>query len=177
MSSSMSDGERVQQLIFDWLNRNYPEGPTWYARPATAPALEIRMISAFSEIQYNIENGGWAQFLWNCFDYWRQAIEAAREGYLLIGAPEQSAALDTLWALCERDERECGETIEQSEAEYDEERYGSPPFFAEFTSRSYSAPRNDWEPLFYGDSGVYEKRLAWLAANEGRVRKALGALD
>lgn len=48
--------------------------------------------------------------------------------------------------------------------------------FGKFTSRSYSAPSNDWEPLFY-DESVYEKRLAWLAANEARVRKALGILD
>jgi len=48
--------------------------------------------------------------------------------------------------------------------------------FAKFTSRSYSAPSNDWEPLFYGE-GVYEKRLAWLAANEARLRKAVGMLD
>ncbi|HXW28927.1 MAG TPA: hypothetical protein VEK55_06140 [Xanthobacteraceae bacterium] len=47
--------------------------------------------------------------------------------------------------------------------------------FGEFTSRSYSAPPNDWEPLFYGKE-VYEKRLAWLAANEARVCKAMGML-
>jgi hypothetical protein len=127
MSSSTPDGERVQQLVYDWLNRNYPEGPTWYATSATSLALEIRMISAFDDIEYNLANGGWAQFLWNCFDYWRSAIEGAKEGYLLIGAPEQSAALETLRTLCERDERECEALLERSEAEFDEDRYGSPP--------------------------------------------------
>jgi hypothetical protein len=48
--------------------------------------------------------------------------------------------------------------------------------FGEFTSRSYSAPSNDWEELFWGDS-LYEQRLAWLAANEARVRKVLGMAD
>lgn len=173
----MSDGERVQRLIYDWLGRNYPDGPTWYLRDAVAsPPLEIKMIPAFEDIEYNLGNGGWAQFLWNCFDHWREIIDVAREGYLLIGAVQQSAALSTLRALCERDERECGELLERSETEFDEECYGSPPFFAEFTSRSYSAPRNDWEPLFYGDD-VYERRLAWLAANEARVRKVMGTLD
>ena len=126
--------------------------------------------------EYNLANGGWAQFLWNCFDYRRPAIESAKEGYLLIGAPEQSAALETLRTLCERDERECEALLERSEAEFDEDRYGSPPFFAEFTSRSYSAPASDWEPLF-SERGVYEKRLVWLAANEARVRRAMGILD
>lgn len=111
----MSDGERIQQLICDWIERNYPDGPSWYGRPATkAPPLEIKMIPALGAIEYNLGNGGWAQFLWNCFDDWREIINVAREGYLLIGAPEQSAALSTLWTLCERDERECREALGQS---------------------------------------------------------------
>jgi len=109
----MSDGERVETMISDWLERNYPDGPTWYDRSEQQipPAIEIRMIYAFGAVEYNISNGGWAQFLWNCFPYWRPIIADAREGYLLIGATEQSAALDTLYALCERDEKECAETI------------------------------------------------------------------
>ena len=114
----MSDGERVQQLIYDWLERNYPDGPTWYGR-AAKEALEIQMIPAFDRIEYNLSNGGWAQFLWNCFGYWRDVINAARDGYLLIGAPEQSAALTTLWTLCERDERECGQMHNQAMAEFE----------------------------------------------------------
>jgi hypothetical protein len=174
----MSDGEHVQQLIYDWLERNYPDEPTWFGRSATeAPALEIKMIPAFGKIEYNLSNGGWAQFLWNCFGYWRDVINVARDGYLLIGAPEQSAALTTLWTLCERDERECGEMHNQAMAEF--EKKGSDAWsaiFGKFTSRSYSAPSNDWEDLFWGDS-LYKKRLAWLAANEARVRKALEMLD
>jgi hypothetical protein len=34
----MSDGKRVEQLIYDWLRRNYPEGPTWYERPESRVA-------------------------------------------------------------------------------------------------------------------------------------------
>jgi hypothetical protein len=174
----MSDGERIHQLICDWLDRNCPDGPTWYGRPATgSPALEIKMIPAFGEIEYNLSNGGWAQFLWNCFGCWRDIINIARDGYLLIGAPEQSAALTTLWALCERDERECGEMHNRAMAELEKKGPDAwSSIFGEFTSRSYSAPSNDWEELFWGDS-LYEKRLAWLAANEARVRKVLGMAD
>jgi len=162
----MSDGERIERMISDWLKRNYPDGPTWYGRPTTeAPPLEIKMIPAFGAIEYNVSNGGWAQFLWNCFDDWREIINIARDGYLLIGATEQSAALAELWTLCERDERECREAIEQLEKGI--------WLFAEFTSRSYSAPGNDWEDLFW-DKAMYEKRSAWLAANEARVRAAMG---
>ena len=120
------------------------------------------MIPAFGAVEYNISNGGWAQFLWNCFTHWRAIIADAREGYLLIGAPEQSAALDNLYGLCERDESECRKMLKQPTW-----------LFAEFTSRSYAAPSNGWEHLFWDDA-LYEKRLAWLAANETRVRAAMG---
>jgi hypothetical protein len=170
----VSEGERIQRFVYDWLGWNYPDGPTWYDQPgAGMPPLEIMMIPAFDDIEYNLGNGGWAQFLWNCFGYWREIVDVAREGYLLIGAREQSEALNMLRTLCERDERECGEMLKRSESEHDEERYGSPPFFGEFTSRSYGAPGNDWERLFY-DKAIYEKRLAWLVANEARVCKAVG---
>jgi hypothetical protein len=134
------------------------------------------MMPAFGEIEYNLSNGGWAQFLWNCFDCWRDIIDVARDGYLLIGAPEQSVALTTLWTLCERDERECGETHKRATAEWEKMPGAWSSIFAEFTSRSYSAPSGDWERLFWND-GLYEKRLAWLAANEKRVLKALRMLD
>jgi hypothetical protein len=168
----MSDGERVQTVISDWLERNYPESFTWYDRvnQQIPLAIEIRIIPAFGAVEYNICNGGWAQFLWNCFPYWRAIIADAKEGYLLIGAPEQSAALDILYALCERDEKECAETIEKSMKDR-LDRWGS--YFSGFTSRSGSAAGDRWEELFWGDA-LYEKRLAWLAANEARVRAAMG---
>lgn len=128
------------------------------------------MIPAFGAVEYNISNGGWAQFLWNCFPYWRAIIADAKEGYLLIGAPEQSAALDILYGLCERDEKECAETIAKSMKDR-LDRWGS--YFSGFTSRSYLATGNEWEELFWDDA-LYEKRLAWLAANEARVQAALG---
>ena len=167
----MSDGERVERLIWDWLERNYPNGPTWYerAKEVVTPALEIRMISAFGAVEYNISNGGWAQFLWNCFPHWREIIADAKEGYLLIGAPEQSTALDILHAQCECDEDECAATIRKSIKENDLTN----SYFAAFTSRSYSAPASGWEDLFW-DKALYEKRLAWLAANEERMRAAIG---
>jgi hypothetical protein len=172
----MSDGERIERMIYDWLERNYPEGPTWYdhSEKDISPALEIRMISAFGAVEYNLSNGGWAQFLWNCFPHWRAIIALAKEGYRLIGAPEQSDALDNLYALCERDEQECAEMQRKSVENYDESD-DSHPYFAAFTARSYSAPGNDWEGLFW-DEALYEKRLTWLAANEPRVRRAMGLL-
>ena len=172
----MSDGERIEQMIAEWGERNYPNGPTWYDRTKNEPlpALEIRMISAFNALEYNISNGGWAQFLWNCFPDWRAIIADAKEGYLLIGAPEQSAALDKLYALCERDERECYEMHKRANEAFEKERNdGWSTIFGEFTSRDRSAAADDWEELFW-DKALYEKRRSWLAANEARVRQAYG---
>ncbi len=171
----MSGGEPIERMIGDWLELNYPNGPTWYGRPATeGPPLEIKMIPAFVDIEYNISNGGWAQFLWNCFPHWREIINIAREGYLLIGTSEQSAALSELWTLCERDERECGDMRERANAEFEANGPdGWSDIFGKFTSRGYSAPAPDWERLFW-DGALYEKRSAWLAANEARLRAAMG---
>jgi len=165
----MTDGDRIERLICDWLDRNYPNGPTWYGHPAReGPPLEIKMIPAFVAIEYNIANGGWAQFLWNCFGEWRDIINVARDGYSLIGAHEQSAALTELWSLCERDEAECREALGQLEKGI--------WLFGEFTSRSYSAPSHGWEDLFW-DDGLFERKFAWLTANEARMRKAMGMSD
>jgi hypothetical protein len=176
----MTDGERIEQMIAEWGKRNYPHGPTWYDRTENEPlpALEIRMMPAFGAVEYNISNGGWAQFLWNCILDWRPIIADAKEGYLLIGAPEQAAALDILYALCERDEAECHKMHERANAAYEKE--GSDAWsavFGEFTSRSGSASKgNDWEDLFW-DHALYEKCRDWLVANEARVRRAYGMLD
>lgn len=165
-------GEQIQDMIYDWLNEHYPEGPLWIEPEFDAyenVPIEIKMVSAFDALEYNISNGGWSQVLWNCYGTWRKLIDIAREGYTLIDAQEQTQALDALYALCERDEKECETGLATED--------GSMESFTEFTSRSCVVDGDDWEELFWSDSGVYEKRLAWLQANESRVRKALGRID
>jgi hypothetical protein len=175
----MIRGEQVEQLIYDWLNETYPTGPDWDDSAYICglhSEIAIRMIPAFDAIEYNLANGGWAQFLWNCFGAWRQYIDTAQQGYSLINAQKQSDALEQLRVLCERDERECEETLWRSEQE-DAGLTEDIPYFAEFTRRSYSSRENDWEELFWSESRVRQMRLAWLDANELRVRKALGILS
>lgn len=160
----------IEELIYEWLNTQYPDGPVWFDEEMTTdrlPPLETRMLQAFNVIEYNISNGGWSQFLWNCLPNWRSILNTAQEGYQLIGATEQARALDTLRSLCEQDEPECLSAIERED--------GSMETFAEFTRRSYGNSDNDWEALFWGD--IYEKRAAWLNANEGRIRSLIGRID
>ena len=163
-------GAEIEESIYGWLNEKYPEGPTWfdhYPVPPDAPPLEVRMLYAMNVIEYNISNGGWSQFLWNCFDQWRAILETARDGYSLIGATKQAEALNILRELCELDQAECLSAQEKED--------GSMDAFAEYTRRSYLSKENDWEELFWGD--IYERRLAWLESNESRIRAIVGRLD
>ena len=160
----------IEDLIYEWLNANYPDGPVWFDEELPAeelPPIETRMLYAFNVIEYNISNGGWSQFLWNCLSNWRSILDTAQEGYALIGATEQARALDTLRILCEQDEPECLAAMQRED--------GSMDTFAEFTRRSYGKSDNDWESLFWGD--IYETRAAWLNANEGRLRSLIGRID
>lgn len=162
-------GENIQQLIYDWLDENLPEGIDWQSSRELIlnMPIEIKMISAFDTLEYNMGNGGWAQVLWNCHGQWRLLLEIAREGYEIIGALPQVAAIDKLRGLCEQNESECAMAILAD----DESLEG----FANFTRRSYAAGP-DWQELIEGVLEVYEKRLRWLTQNEARVRKAIGLL-
>lgn len=163
-------GAEIEESIYEWLNKHYPAGPTWFDEeelPADAPPLELRMLFPMNLIEYNISNGGWSQFLWNCIDQWRQLIDTAQAGYTLIGAPEQAAALDSLRELCENDEPYCLAALERED--------GSMDTFGEYTRRSYLSRDHPWQELFWTD--IYDRRLAWLEANESRIRTLMGKLD
>jgi hypothetical protein len=162
------NAEHIQDLVYNWLTEHYPDGANWMDPDFDAFAdvpIEIKMISAFDALEYNIANGGWSQVLWNCYGCWRELIAIAREGYVTIGAPERASALADLQALCEEHESACEAALLAED--------GSMNSFAEFTRRSYGAKGNDWQRLFWSDSGIYEQRLAWLEQNEHRVRRAV----
>lgn len=160
-------GEQLQNLIYQWLDKNFPNGMDWQStddRDLQMP-LEIKMILAFDALEANIDNGGWAQLLWNCLGHWRLLLKIAKNGYLTIGAFPQAEAIDRVWALCEESESGCaiaqavaGDTLDG---------------FAEFTARSYGAGP-DWQELFYHSAPVYDQRLVWLEHNEALVRRAVG---
>jgi hypothetical protein len=160
----------IEEMVYAWLLATYPAGPTWFdeeTAPADAPPLEVRMFYAFNAVEYNISNGGWSQFLWNCLDQWRAILDTAQAGYSLIGADAQAEAVNTLRALCECDETECVAAMETED--------GSMNSFAEYTKRSYVSDENAWEELFWGD--IYEQRNAWVERNESRFRAIVGRLD
>jgi hypothetical protein len=164
------NGEQTQELIYDWLGSNLPDGVDWQNSDHVELnlAVEIKMILAFDALEYNIDNGGWAQLLWNCLGQWRVLLEIAEEGYNTIGALPQARAIREIWKLCAESELEC--TIALSAAG------DTADGFAEFAARSY-AVGPDWQELFYHNSTAYEQRLSWLQRNAARVRRAVGLYD
>jgi hypothetical protein len=167
-------GEQVQDLITGFLDKRYPDGWSWLDSTFDCfgdMPLQIKMIPAFQALEYNINNGGWAQFLWNCFGCWPQLLEIAQPGYHLIGAHDQARAIDDLRRLCERDDGECEAAMLRSVEEDDFSHFSS------FTNRVITEPGNDWQDLFFYDSGAYETRLRWLKDNEALVRQLINAAD
>jgi hypothetical protein len=161
-----ASGEEIEIAIFEWLARRYPDGPNWMDPEFDALReipTEIRMIPIFSAIEYNIGNGGWAQFLWNCFGCWREMLDVAEQGYLLIGAHDQQLAVAKLRANCARDEAECEAILSDSSEDGDG--------FAEFTMRSYlslaTSKEEAWQVCLMDASSA---RHAWLEVNEALVR-------
>jgi hypothetical protein len=162
-------GEQLQDLITEFLDRRYPDGWSWLDSEfdcfGEAP-LQLKMIPAFNALEYNISNGGWAQFLWNCWGCWPQLLDIAQPGYRLIGADQQASAIDDLRRLCERDDDECRAAMVDSVKENNFKHC-----FQSFTRRIITEPGTDWQNLFFPDSGVYETRLKWLEDNEALVRQ------
>ncbi|QDU09413.1 DUF4375 domain-containing protein [Gimesia aquarii] len=160
-------GEEVEKSIIEWLRQHYPEEPDWQNTNFhcfTDEPLELKMIPVFQAIEYNIDNGGWSQFLWNCYGTWPRMVEIAADGYELIGARPQREALELLREILAAHEVECASFMRKAAKER-----GS-TIFAEFTKRSYAQPGNDWQDLFYYNSGINELRLAWLAQHATQVR-------
>ncbi|WP_145107156.1 DMP19 family protein [Gimesia panareensis] len=166
----MMTGEEVEASIIEYLREQYPEGPRWQDPQfhcLEAEPLQLKMIPAFERIEYNLDNGGWAQLLWNCIGTWRRLLEIAAEGYALIGAEAQREALKPLSEVLSRDEAECARYLQRVTEENASE------IFSDYTRRSYAAPGNEWEQAFYYDSGINELRLAWLEAHAEEIQALL----
>lgn len=160
-------GEEVEASIIAYLRDQYPEGPRWQDPQfdcLEGEPLILKMIPAFERIEYNLDNGGWAQLLWNCFGTWRRLLEIAAEGYELIGAKAQRDALKPLYKVLSKDEGECARFLQLAADKEGAET------FAEYTRRSYAVPGYDWENVFYYDSGINELRLAWLEEHAAEIQ-------
>ena len=139
--------KKLESAIYAWFESHYPDGPHWQEAGwhcfESAP-LELKMFPAFDAVDYNLTNGGWAQLLWNCYSNWRRLLDICEQGYRLIGAGAQAAAIPALRARLAADEAECAAFMKQADATTFE------MVFADYTARSYGttdAPEESPRPL------------------------------
>ena len=132
---------------------------------------EFRILNAHWALEYNISNGGWGQFLWNCRGGWRILLRLAEQGYELLDCPEQVRAVKKLRQLCKENEADCDEHLRLA-VEKDDFSY-----FGAFCRLGYPDPLRKgktWQSAFYQSDGeIRRKRHAWLVANASMIRKAL----
>jgi hypothetical protein len=162
-------GQRIQNSIYAWFDRRYPDVRAWFG-PASAeyaPAsIEVRAVIALDAIEYNISNGGWSQLLWNCLPAWRLILDDGQHAYSQMGAMEQAAELRRIHDLCLRDEAQCGRLTAIHDPEMEN--------FARFTSRSAAGECR--EHLYYDSSyKLYALRLLWMSRERTRIAAALRA--
>ena len=161
-------GAEVERKIRDWLNRHFPGGPEWFSPTfsclAGAP-LEVRMISAFDALEYNIYNGGWAQVQWNCFGRWRNVLDIAESGYSLTGESAALCGVQAMRPLLEANEGDCIAFIRRA---IDEGESANGTAFSDFTMRSFAGETFEGEDALQ-DPELHERRLLWLEAHQNRI--------
>ena len=161
-------GEQLEHRIGDWFEERYQGKPGWNSMGfdgyADAPH-EFRILNAHWALEYNISNGGWGQFLWNCRGAWRILLWLAEQGYRELDCPEQVRAVKKLKRLCQENEADC-DKYQRLAVEKDDFSY-----FGAFCERGYG---KKWQSAFYDEHGeIRRKRHAWVVANASMIRRAL----
>ncbi len=144
------------------------QGGSWQDRDFhcfESEPIELKMMAAFSVLEYNMSNGGWAQVLWNCFGTWSRLLDIACDGYLVTQCIAQAEALPLVQARLAEHESDCAKFMSRSHSSKNVS-------FAEFTSRSFGQ-HTDWEHLFYLDGPHVHQRYAWLEQEEQLVQQLM----
>ena len=75
----------------------------------TSPARDLALAERFEK---EMDAGGPAQFLWNCFPRWEKILDGAERAYRAMGADKQLAALPAVRAKLREFAPLCGQRIE-----------------------------------------------------------------
>ena len=175
MDEAVEKGLTLWRALMVQLDERDPDGPRWgkadYHALAAEP-FEIRMLCVMDSLEYNVSNGGWGQFLWNCVAHWRVMLDIAEKAYVLTGAPDHAAIIPELRRCCDHCEADAIASRARAAAErnYLVEGY---PMFGEFLDRARAYDDGNWQTVFYGEQ-AWHARLRWLAANDGLMRRYLG---
>jgi hypothetical protein len=149
----------IEEQIYDWRRKHYPGVTDVECHRTIAP--ELRAVLFTSIVEGEISNGGLPQLLWNTFHHWRAVLDDAEMGYQLFGATQHCEAIRVFRTLFERYGSECRHYMEQSSC-------------GEWCGYAYDLMKSQHQKLFFTDSG-YQKRKAWIAANEQRLLQLVAA--
>jgi hypothetical protein len=157
-------------IVYRWVAKNDPEGPRW-----TDPSFsgyrdfpeEIRFLLSSDKLEFEVQNGGLPQFLWNVFYHFHWVLNDCEAGYEMIGAHKPSLAIPEFRKLCDAHEKECRKYIIECVNTKDFQKFNDWMVIASTTLQS------EKEKLFYSDSGLHELKEQWYAANGIRIKKLL----
>lgn len=160
----------LQDQVYDWLARHYPEGPEWDKDGFHCfqdCAQIVRRLLAMDAVEGEISNGAWGQLLWNTFPNWRVVLDLARDGYESMGADGQVDAIPHLHAKLSEYESACDDARRRAEQGNFAQEFGA------FTSIGYSD--TSFKPQFaFLDEQLGALREAWLSRHRQEVLNAIG---
>ena len=156
--------------VYRWMAKKDPEGPRW-----TDPSFsgyrhlpeEVRFLLSSDKLEFEIQNGGLPQFLWNTFYHWRWILDDCEGAYGMIGAHSQHLAISEFRNLCDGHEKSCRVSIFHCVSAKDFQK------FNDWMASAVTTLRSDKEKLFYFDSGLQVLKEEWYAVNGARIKKLL----
>src|SRR5688572_12074139 len=87
----------ITDEIFQWLTTRYAGDPTdWIDAEfhcfGDIPK-ELRWVPHTEKVEFEVQNGGLPQLLWNVFYHWRLVMTTTIEAYAVMGFATESLAL------------------------------------------------------------------------------------
>lgn len=160
----------MTDAVYRWMAKRDPEGPRW-----TDPSFsgyrdlpqELRFLLSSDKLEFEVQNGGLPQFLWNTFYHWRWILDDCEAGYEMIGARTQCLAIAEFRKLCEGHEKECRIWIFECVSTKDFQKFNA------WMASAGDTLRSEKETLFYSDSGLQTLKEKWYAAKRVRIHQLL----
>lgn len=159
--------------IYRWIARIDPEGPRW-----TDPSFdgyrkypkEIRFLLSSDKLEFEVQNGGLPQFLWNVFYHYHWILDDCEVGYEMIGAHAQSISISEFRKLCDNHKQECLKYINHC---IDTRNF---QVFNDWMEVASITLRSEKETLFYSDSDLQIIKETWYSSNSHRIKMLIRSI-
>lgn len=153
--------EQFEERFVDFLNDRYWRKPGWsdpkFHRYEDLP-VELRYLVSMSYFEQQTSNGSLAQVFWNSYPNRYLMLRLCEEGYRMIGAPPQVAAIPRVVELFREWDSEAS-TYLRRHLEGDEEAFG------EWCAKGYLGSGKGLDELFLlsdDESSPYFVRSRWV---------------